>query len=52
MDEKRRSMPNSTRPPVERVPWGRIAIVLTVAALAAWVLGFVAGLIVRFQFGA
>jgi hypothetical protein len=46
------SWPLNARPPVPRVPWGTITVVLTAAAVAAWGLGFLAGLIVRFRFGA
>jgi hypothetical protein len=42
----------NARPPFQRVPWATITVVLTAAAVAAWGLGFLAGLIVRFRFGA
>ena len=35
-------------PTVRRIPWARILVVLAVAMLAAWAVGFLAGLIVRF----
>jgi hypothetical protein len=40
------------KPParVQRIPWRTISLVLAVAALVAWTVGFVIGLIVRFWF--
>lgn len=40
------------KPPtrIQRIPWRRIGLVLAAAALIAWAVGFVAGLIVRFGF--
>jgi hypothetical protein len=35
-------------PTVRRIPWARIVFVLAAAMLAAWAVGFFAGLIVRF----
>ena len=40
-------------PPVfSRIPWKTIGIVLAGAAIVAWIIGFVIGLIVRFALGA
>jgi hypothetical protein len=36
--------------PIRRIPWKTIGLVLAGAALVAWVVGFLAGLIVRFGF--
>jgi hypothetical protein len=33
------------------LPWDRIAIALGIAAIIAWTLGFLAGIVVRWQFG-
>ena len=38
--------------PIRRIPWKTIGLVLAGAAIIAWVVGFVAGLIVRFAFRA
>jgi hypothetical protein len=35
-------------PSVRRIPWAKIVAVLAAAMLAAWAVGFLAGLIVRF----
>jgi hypothetical protein len=37
--------------PIRRIPWKTIGLVLLGAAIVAWGVGFVAGLIVRFGFG-
>jgi hypothetical protein len=37
-----------TRSAFPRIPWRRILVALAITVLAAWILGFVAGLIVRF----
>ena len=34
--------------PMHRIPWRTIGLVLAGAAIIAWAVGFVAGLIVRF----
>jgi hypothetical protein len=38
------------KPPAraQRIPWRTIGLVLAVAALVAWTVGFVIGLVVRF----
>jgi hypothetical protein len=36
--------------PLRRIPWKTIALVLAGAAIVAWTVGFIAGLIVRFGF--
>ena len=40
-----------TRVSLPRLPWDRIVLVLAVAGVAAWFVGFAAGLIVRFVVG-
>jgi hypothetical protein len=44
------TVPN-TRPPLRRIPWERIVLVLGAAAIVAWIVGFIAGLIVRWRLG-
>lgn len=39
-------------PPPRQIPWRTIGVVLAGAAIVAWAVGFVAGLIVRFVAGA
>ena len=41
-----------TRATLPRIPWNRILFALGAAVAAAWAVGFVAGLIVRFAVGA
>ncbi len=36
--------------PIRRIPWKTIGLVLAGAAIVAWAVGFLAGLIVRFGF--
>jgi hypothetical protein len=36
--------------PIRRIPWQTIGLVLAGAAIVAWAVGFVAGLVVRFGF--
>jgi ferric-dicitrate binding protein FerR (iron transport regulator) len=38
-------------PPWRRIPWRTIALVLAGAAVVAWTIGFIAGLLVRFGLG-
>ena len=44
--------PPETRAALLRIPWNRILVALAAAVAAAWGVGFVAGLIVRFVAGA
>jgi hypothetical protein len=39
-------------PPVQRIPWRRIGWLLAGAAIIAWSVGFLIGLVTRFAFGA
>jgi hypothetical protein len=34
--------------PVRRLPWDKIVLLLSIAAIAAWSVGFMVGIIVRF----
>ena len=38
-------------PPVRRLPWNRIILLLAIAAIAAWIVGFLAGTVVRLLYG-
>ena len=38
-------------PPLQRIPWQKIGLVLGGAAIVAWAVGFLVGLVVRFVFG-
>jgi hypothetical protein len=38
--------------PLRRIPWKTIGLVLAGAAIVAWTVGYIAGLIVRFGFHA
>ncbi len=38
-------------PTVQRIPWQKIGLVLGGAAIVAWAVGFLVGLLVRFAFG-
>jgi hypothetical protein len=38
--------------PLRRIPWKTIGLVLATAAIVAWTVGYIAGLIVRFGFHA
>ena len=47
-------MPSSSMksdPSVQRIPWRKIGLVLGGAAIVAWAVGFLVGLLVRFAFG-
>jgi hypothetical protein len=37
-----------TRPQIQRLPWDRIAIVLSTAVVVAWTIGFAIGMVVNF----
>jgi hypothetical protein len=39
-------------PPIDRIPWRSIAVFLAGAAIIAWSVGFLIGLVARFAFGA
>jgi hypothetical protein len=41
----------NTRPPRQRVTWETIVLLLAAAAIATWIVGFLAGLIVRLGLG-
>ena len=45
------SMDENPRSALKRVPWGKLTAVFAVAIVVAWVLGFLAGVIVRSGFG-
>ncbi|HEY7498997.1 MAG TPA: hypothetical protein VH740_10805 [Vicinamibacterales bacterium] len=40
-----------TRAGIRRVPWERIAIVLTCALITAWTIGYAIGMVVNFFIG-
>jgi hypothetical protein len=40
----------NARPTLRRIPWRRIALLLSVALVVAWVSGYVVGLLVRLLF--
>ena len=34
--------------PIRRLPWDKIVVLLAIAAICAWITGFMIGIIVRF----
>jgi hypothetical protein len=44
--------PVKPQTPLRRIPWKTIGLVLAGAAIVAWTVGYLAGLIVRFGFHA
>jgi hypothetical protein len=34
--------------PIRRLPWDKIVVLLAIAAMCAWITGFMVGIIVRF----